>query len=141
MLKSEPPAIRYHLGRKDLPIFSQQSHRPSTAEIMNILLDPDLESSYLCTSQPVAVEKNCLFIVDLRHMKNSKDLCDDMGSWVCNGVCSGWVSIDEDGTVDNLGKKPKCCDAYRFRKKYYRLKASPDLHKMVVYIEGELAKY
>ena len=69
--------IKYHCGRRDLPVFGCHPKRITTAEAMNVLLDPDLDRRRVCISQPVAVENNRLFVVDLSHLKKPKDLlCD-----------------------------------------------------------------
>lgn len=105
-------------------------------------MDPELGTDQICTTQPVAVESNAVFIVNLKHLKNSKDiLCDELGAWKCNGCHHTWVVVDEQGIAGIYGKK-KPCDgderAYRVTKKYYNNKGSPDFHRMVVFIEGML---
>ena len=43
-----------------------------TQEIMNALLDPELDDDMICSMQPVNVENNVVFIVDLGKLKNVK---------------------------------------------------------------------
>ena len=63
--------------------------------------------------------------MDLSHLKKPKDLlCDDMGSWVCNGNCTAWVMVDEVGDVETLGKslsEEPSEGMYLVRRKYYYL--------------------
>ncbi len=95
----------YHCDQHDLPVFGCQRKRITTAEALNILLDPNLDRQKVCTSQPVAIEQNRLFVVDLSHLDKPKDLlCDDVGSWICDGNYTSWVKVDELGDVDRLGK-------------------------------------
>ena len=56
--------VKYHCGRRDLPVFGCHPKRITTAEAMNVLLDPNLDCQRVCISQPVAVEKNRLFVVE-----------------------------------------------------------------------------
>lgn len=97
--------IKYRCGRHDIPVYSCPPKHITTAEAMNILLDPNLDRARACSSEPVAVEQNRLFIVDLHYLKQPNDvLCDDMGSWVSNGNYTAWVMVDEEGEVDTPGK-------------------------------------
>ena len=76
----------YH-NNHHLPVFSRQSSRFDTQEILSILLDPDLKEELICRTQPVNVEHNSTFIVDLSLLGSPKDIyVDDMGSWKYNGV-------------------------------------------------------
>ena len=113
--------------------------RVSTAEAMNILLDPNLDNDRVCTRQPISVEPNRLFVVDLRCLEKPKDvMCDDMGSWVSNRDYTAWVVVDEDGAVDTVKSltKPATEGMYFVCRKYYTLKGCPDFHRMVFFVEG-----
>ena len=108
--------------------------------IVETILDPELDNRRVCKSQPVAVECNSVFVVDLKHLKRSKDLlCDDLGTWKCDGCHCTWVLVDEGGIVDICGKeKPTTVEGspYRVIKRYYIHKGSPDFHRLAVYLEG-----
>ena len=91
--------------------------------------------------QPVNVENNAVFIVDLGKLKTVKDLyCDDMGSWQYNGVYQTWLEVDENGFISTLGKnKPlqPAPDTYYITKKYFVHKSCGDLRKIVAVLSGE----
>ena len=58
-------------------------------DIIETLLDPDLDQNVVTTTQPVGVENNAVFIVDLKYLKHTKDImCDELGSWKNNGCHS-----------------------------------------------------
>ena len=105
--------------------------------IVETLLDPDLDANQVCKAQPVAVESNLVFIVDLKHLKHPKDLlCDESGSWKCNGCRHTSLVVSD---IDICGKeKPSNVDGslYKVTKKYYLNKGSPDFHRLVVTMEG-----
>ena len=132
--------IKYHCGRCDLPVYSCPSKRITTTEAMNILLDPNLDHRRVCQCQPVSVEQNLLFVVDLHHLNKPNDLlCDDMGVWINNGNYTAWVRVDEEGEVDTLGKSLSAKPSegmYTVRRKYYSLRGCPDFHRMVFFVEG-----
>ena len=114
----------------------------STTEIIETLLDPDLDRNVVATTQPVGVENNAIFIVDLKYLKHTKDImCDELGSWRNNGCPSIWVIVDAHGIAETRGKvKPSVAGdgsvPYKVCKRYYVNKASPDFRRMIVFLEG-----
>ena len=114
----------------------------STTQIIETLLGPELDQNVIATAQPVGVESNAVFIVDLKYLKNTKDIsCDELGSWKCNGCHNTWVIVDADGVAETCGKtKPEATSdgsvPYRVCKKYYVNKGSPDFRRMIVFLEG-----
>jgi len=61
----------------------------TTTEIIETQLDPDLDRNVVATTQPVGVESNAIFIVDLKYLKHTNDImCDVLGSWKNNGCHS-----------------------------------------------------
>lgn len=107
---------------------------------MNIILDPELTSDFICKRLPISVDCNSVFVVDMSQLAHPRDIvCDDMGSWKWGGSYRVWLEVDEIGCVKILGKKlPEKSDLpfYRVWKRYYVNKSSPDLKKLVITIEG-----
>ena len=136
----EESLIEYYCGRKDLPIFARQKKHLSTTQIVESLLDPNLAQDQISNTQPVGIESNLAFIIDLKRLKHPKDiLCDELGSWKCNGCHHTWVVVNEDGIAEICGKNKPCNKdgaLYRITKKYYSNKGSPDFRRMVVFLEG-----
>ncbi len=138
------PAIKdekYLHGSKATPVYCQVPKMLTTAQYVNILLDPELQESKICTQVPCSVSSNSVFIVDLNHLESPKDICcDDMGVWVWVGSYQRWCTIDENDEVNILGKQlesPPRVPCYRIKKIYYKNKGSPDVKKVIVYLEGE----
>ena len=133
--------IHYLNGRQDVPIYCFQKRRPTTTEAVSIILDPDLDRERVCASQPTCINKDSVFIVDLKQLKHPSDvLCDDMGTWVCNGCRSTWITVDEDGELEFFNKnKPKDREnCNKVVRKYYNHKGSTDFHRMALFLEGML---
>ena len=134
--------IEYHNGRHDVPVYCFQKTRPSTSEGVAIILNPNLDRRRVCMSQPTCISQNTVFIVDLKQLKHPSDvLCDDMGTWVCNGCRRTWISVDEDGELEFFNnKKPANHEnCYKVVRKYYNHKGSPDFHRMALFLEGKLS--
>lgn len=112
----------YH-DNSNLPVYSRCTTRLDTQELVTILLDPDLKEEKICKTQPVVIEHNAVFVVDLSALECMKDLnCDDMGSWQANGVYRAWVNVNSNGFVSSHGKsKPTKSSngVYLITKKYF----------------------
>ena len=115
-----------------------------TQEIVNAILDPELDESTVCSIQPLHVQHNVVFVVNLAKLGNVKDLyCDDMGSWRCNGVYRSWLKVNDIGFVTCYGKsKPVAgSDTYNMTRKYFLHKTSKDLKKTVAFLSGKCFKH
>ena len=121
-------------------MYLRQSQRLDTQDIVGILLEPNMNKQMICSIQPLNIEHNTVFVVDLTMLKKTKDIfCDDMGSWNYNGVFIVWLKVDEDGFTTTYGKvKPDRVDnLFRLTKKYFVHKTSNDLKKTVAFIAGK----
>ena len=137
----EPRPKIIELHAENVPVFSRRKKHLTTTEIIETLLDPDLNRNVVATTQPVGVESNAAFIVDLKYLEHPKDImCDEMGSWNNNGCHNTWVIVDTHGIAETCGKsKPVVVDGsvpYKVCKKYYVNKASPDFRRIIVFLEG-----
>ena len=75
--------------------FSRQKKHLITTTIIETLLDPELDRNLVATTQPVGVESNAVSIIDLKYLKNTKDItCDELGSWKNIGCHDTWVIVD-----------------------------------------------
>lgn len=136
-------AMPVHLhGKLQLPILVQSNKALSTSHCVNVILDPELSQKNICRKVPFGVDRNAVFLVDMTCLGNPRDiLCDDMGTWSWKGSYRRWLTVDEDGDVHITGKeKPatSTSDLYHVWKCYYSSKSSPDVHKIVVVLQGML---
>ena len=127
---------------KELPVYAQPCKMLTTQEAMSVLLNSELEESLICTKVPFAVEVNAVFVVDLNKLASPNDVvCDDMGVWTWGGSSKRWISVDEEGFVTFLKKcqtdeNDESC--YLVWKRYYFLKSSPDVKRMIIILEGKI---
>lgn len=105
------------------------------------MLDPNLDASTVCSIQPLHVQHNSVFIVNLAKLSSVKDLyCDAMGAWRCNGVYHSWLKVDDSRFVTSYGKsKPAAAasNVYNMTRKYFLHKTSRDLKKTVAFLSGK----
>ena len=138
----DEPEQQYLHGLLSLPISCSRSSKfVTTAQCMDILVDPELCPELVCTRMPFDVDCNSVFVVDMNKLANPKDIsCDDMGVWKWNGSYRRWLAVDEKGIVTVLGKtlaEPPSTPHYHIWKRYYENKSSQDLKKMIVTLEGK----
>lgn len=103
-----------------------------------MLLNSELYNSSICSKVPFSVEMNAVFVVDLNKLTSPNDItCDDMGVWKWGGSRKRWLSVDDEGFVSFFEKKENEEDCYLVWKRYYSLKASPDVKQMIIVLEGK----
>ena len=123
----------------ELPVYSQPSKLLTTQECVNVLLNANLQESSICSRVPFAIESDAAFIVDLNKLGSPSDInCGDMGVWKWGGSRKRWVSVDEGGFVSFLDNNDSEKNCYQTWKRYYSLKVSPDVKKMIIILEGEV---
>lgn len=137
---NDNPLIFLH-GKAQLPIYSSSNKFLTTQKAINVLLDSDLKQDAICSQVPFSVSKNSIFVVDLNKLSCIKDLlCDDMGVWMWSGSFKRWCSVGSRGFVKLFEKNVSVGDldtgSYHIWKRYYYLKASPDIRKMVILLQG-----
>ena len=137
---NDRPLVLLH-GKAELPTYSSNNKFLTTQEAINVLLDGDLQQDEICSQVPFSVSKNGIFIVDLNTLGCPKDiLCDDMGVWTWSGSFKRWCLVSSHGFVKlykkNISLQELNANSYRIWKRYYSLKASPDIRKMVILLEG-----
>ena len=95
-----------------------------------------VDTSEICTAQPLRVQHNCTFIVDLNKLNDIGDMkCDDLGSWKNNGSKKFSFHVKDEGgyilamsvTDDEETKDPE----YALRREYFQLRNSTDFRKRI----------
>ena len=73
-------------GNMNIPIYERTTDHYTAKGIIELLLDKSLPHSAIATSQPVSVQDNLVFIVDISKLDKPEDIrADDLGFWTCNG--------------------------------------------------------
>lgn len=121
-------------------MYAQPVKMLNTQDAVGVLLSSELADVSICSRVPFSVEFNAVFIIDLNSLSSPNDVtCDDMGVWNWGGSKKRWVSVEDDGFVTFLKESDKHdmqSSHYRVWKRYYSLKSSPDVKKMIIILEG-----
>lgn len=121
---------------QELPVYAQPTKLLTTEECVTILLNSELSNSLICGKVPFSVETNAVFVVDLNKLTSPNDItCDNMGVWKWGGSRKRWLSVDDEGFVSFL-EKNEDEDCYLVWKRYFSLKASPDVKRMIIVLQG-----
>ena len=88
-------------------------------------------SLLVCNRQPINVEHNRLFLVDLNTLKSKNDIkCNDSGLWI-NNSCNKYpfVKYEDNWTQCNHGG----CESQKIKLKrmYFRLKIDGDFRRRI----------
>ena len=119
-------ATGYH-NDADLPVYESMSSVKSVKDILPILLKPP-DTRRTCTRVPFSISHNVCFVLDTTKLRCNKDWkCDDMGSWMNNGV------------HNHILKKSHGDESYEHKVKgiYLKNKSSPDLKKFITFLVGK----
>ena len=123
---------------KELPVYAQPSNIMPTEECVTVLLS-NLQESAICSRVPFAVDTNAAFVVDLNELNSPGDItCDDMGVWKWGGSRKKWMLVDENGFVLSLDDKVQDPNCYLVWRRYYTLKVSPDVKRLIIVLQGQL---
>ena len=79
--------MEYYKGNLLLPVLLNEKYVPPPQEVVDVLFGVSklVPSLLVCNRQPINVEHNPLFLVDLNTLKSKSDIkCDDSGSWIDN---------------------------------------------------------
>jgi hypothetical protein len=79
--------VQYYKGNLLLPVLLDEKYVPPPQDVVDLLFGVGnlVLSLLVCNHQPVNVEHNRLFLVDLNALKSKSDIkCDDSGCWINN---------------------------------------------------------
>ena len=131
---------------QDLPIWRTGTKSLSSSEIIrSLLFEREYIQPWICHKQPLSVNQNATFIIDLSKLPSSDDVfADDMGVWKHTGSPSQYFQVrkNEFGGLQelvSLGKKrpdTMSCDMYWIKKNYSCHHAASHLSRTVIFLEG-----
>ncbi len=69
-----------------IPVYNQTSKHYSAKDIKEVLLAKHLPLNRIATCQPVGIEDNLVFVINLSQLEKPEDVrADDLGLWMYNG--------------------------------------------------------
>jgi len=110
----------------------------SQEEIACIFCHPALQEELLCSSQPVCVENNVSFVVDLSKLKDPNDVrADDLGAWKCTGSCTLQFFVKcSNSACHVITKLSPGATNVSIQHQHFVHATDCDLHQMIAYVEN-----
>ena len=92
----------------NVPVYERTTDCYTAKGIIELLLDKSLPHSTIATNQPVSVQDNLVFIVDISKLDKLEDIrADDLGSWTCNGKRRLQCTVNNHGHVIDVFSQHK----------------------------------
>jgi len=100
----------------------------------------------ICTKQPILVEQNCIFVINLKCLEDPEDIkSDDSGHWIHNGRKTVYVSVQyKNGNITDIKSisKPVPSDensqVYSLVRTYYTHDPHEDFKRIFYHLFGKL---
>ena len=117
--------VTYYNGDLLLPIYSTNQTVLSPLEVVCLLnnVGESISNELICTRQPLRIEHNRTFIIDLESLKSSEDIkCDDVGRWR-NNSCNNYYFQKHDNDWIQQENKDLCTedDTIMLKHAYFKL--------------------
>ena len=123
-----------------LPVYDWSPKNKTPGEILKILLKPP-EDNTTCKAVPTNISHNVCFLLDASNLESQSDWkCDDMGSWKNNGVQRVELVLtpEQDVLPASVCVVEDDFQVHKLKRIYYKNNSSPDLKKIVSFLEGNV---
>ena len=131
---------KYLNDNPSIPIFEETADHYTAKKITEVLIDKTIPLTKIATVQPVCVQDNFVFIVDISKLNKPEDIrADDLGSWECNGKRCLYCSVDDMGYIVEVrkSKPPAGYHTYTLVRRYYKHATANDYKKTIAEIYGK----
>ena len=125
-----------------MPVYGYPKRGYNIEQIVHILVQPNFDARLLCKTNPISVENNVSFVVDVSKLSNRNDVrADDLGSWKCTGSRSlqFLVKFDSESCtiVSNRSTSgDETVVVVYIRRQYHVHDTDNDLHRMIAFMES-----
>ena len=85
---------------EECPVYEFPPPKYSAERILQILLDPAIFTSKICSKRPVSISSSATFVIDLTKLADPEDVKNDnFGSWSYSGShpTTYRVNVEDDG--------------------------------------------
>ena len=137
---NSPSPLLYFNDDRELPVFSETTTGYSLQQIVGILMDQSLSDDKVCRIQPLGVNRNCTFIIDLDCVKLEDMKADDLGSWKSNGTRRSFFNLKDDRKACEFVKS-LASGSFVIVRRYYVHCTYPKFRRSIIVIQGELNIY
>ena len=122
-----------------MPIYSRPMSGYPVGDLVKILLKSDMAGRKVCTVQPLGVNENAAFIIDVECVDHQDLKADDLGLWRSTGTKKSYFRFSPDGTLRVSEKRPRSIPStyYVLTRRYYTHKSYDKYHRLIADIKGK----
>ena len=117
-----------------MPIYSQEPERFGASDLCNILLSFEYKA---CSTRPLGVTENILFVIDLDFVHFEDLKADDLGCWKSTGVKRKDFRIASNCETRYYEGCSSAKNHYSLIGRYYVHGTCCSFHRLIVSIEGK----
>ena len=141
-MKKEDETLQYYLDDPEIPVYSQVTVPYGCDELVDILLSNVVDKEKICVGQPLAVDSNMSFVINLDSVPFNDLKADDMGTWKSTGTKHTYFHFNKHGEViykplSHFRNKVY----YNLTRRYYVHGTCSTFHRLIVSIEGMFNMY
>ena len=104
----------------ELPIYSQTRTGYSLSKLVDILMITTIPDEKMCQVQPMGVNRNCSFIIDLDSICIDDLKADDLGSWKSNGTRRSYFKLNQGKEAEFVKVVPsQSADYFAIIRRYF----------------------
>lgn len=124
-----------------LPVYqwNHANEHYSLAKLAQILLTDLVPPRKWCSKQPVYVQRNVSFVVNISHLDDPTDIrADENGVWIRKGSPVAYVSkLTKADTTLFFHRSKAGHNHYKITRTYYRHSSSPDFKRIITIVHSK----
>ena len=125
-----------------MPIFEKPPPKYTATRIMQILLNPSMDTSKVAKGRPIGVEESSTFVVDLTSLKHPDDVKKDMyGRWDYSGshpeVFRCTFDEFDDVSIEKCAVGATGSNVYYLRRVRSSHPSNSDFCRLIAFVHGE----
>ena len=125
-----------------VPIFEKPPPKYTATRIMQILLNPSMDTSKVAKGRPIGVEESSTFVVDLTSLKHPDDVKKDMyGRWDYSGshpeVFRCTFDEFDDVSIEKCAVGATGSNVYYLRRVRSSHPSNSDFRRLIAFVHGE----
>ena len=132
--KTEPD---FYDGDTELPVFSRMDHGCPVDTLIKTLLPQSLDEKRVCKVQPLGVQANAAFLIDLNTVPFKDIKADDLGVWKATGTKRTHFRFTQCNSIRYASGVPsKSSDYFLLTQRYYIHGTYNHFHRIISDIKG-----
>ena len=127
----------FYDGDTELPVFSRRDHGCPVDTLIKTLLPQSLDEKRVCNVQPLGVQANASFLINLDSVPFKDIKADDLGVWKATGTKRTHFRFTQCNSIRYASGMPsKANDYFLLTRRYYVHGTYDRFHRIISDIKG-----